>query len=112
CDPAHNTSEGVFVGSKGLKVNDLFRPLLVTDVAYVLISHGENGLGGFTTAGQQKPPVTASADEVSNMAIPGPTTTYVAKPFAVDFDDLITYVRVGELIQVAGLGGRLWATPP
>src|SRR5690349_15578210 len=76
CDSAYNTPEAAWLAGKGLRVNDFGN--VVTDAAYVVLSHGASGLGGFTPAGQQKTPLPASADELSNLSGLA-TTTYVAR---------------------------------
>ena len=118
CDSAYNTPENTWLAGKGLRVSDFGN--VVTDAAYVLISHGVSGLGGFTAAGQQKTPLPGSADELSNLSGVA-TTTYVAKAASAEgvaaedpahFDDIVAYARIGDLIRAAGLGGRLWAGMP
>ena len=118
CDSAYNTPEASWLAGKGLKVNDF--GAVVTDAAYVLISHGASGLGGYTSAGQQKTPLPASADELSNLSGVA-TTTYVAKAASAEtvaaddpahFDDIVAYAKIGDLVRAAGLGGRLWAGMP
>ena len=118
CDSAYNTPEAAWLAGKGLRVNDFGN--VVTDAAYVVLSHGASGLGGFTPAGQQKTPLPASADELSNLSGLA-TTTYVARAASAEtvgaedpahFDDLVAYARIVDLVRAAGLGGRLWAGMP
>ena len=118
CDSAYNTQEATWLAGKGLSVNDF--GTAVTDAAYILVSHGVSGLGGFTPAGQQKVPLPASADELSNLSGLA-TTTYVAKAASAEgvaaddpahFDDIVAYAKIGDLVRAAGLGGRLWAGMP
>ena len=45
CDASHFNTASQFLTSKGLQVNDAGS--LISGVAYVLISHGESGLGAY-----------------------------------------------------------------
>jgi type II secretory pathway pseudopilin PulG len=125
CRVSQNTTEAEFLAGKGLQIRNYpgqaFDPAAlpavnVNDAAYVLVSHGATGLGGFTSAGQQKP-VPASTGELANIAAAGPFGAYasstpdVGAEAAAHFDDLIAYATVGDLLRLAGVGGRDWPEP-
>jgi hypothetical protein len=62
-----NTSPANFLAGKGLSVYDLAAPVR-TGVAYVLVSHGPSGLGGYTASGVQRGAPTASEEIANTMA--------------------------------------------
>jgi type II secretory pathway pseudopilin PulG len=113
CRDTLNTTDAEFLAlGKGLPVTDF--GTAVNDAAYVLISHGPSGLGGYTATGVQKLPVPASADEINNMAPTGPfmarapVTTGLAPTDANYFDDVIAYQRIADFVRRANLSARDW----
>jgi hypothetical protein len=109
-DPhANNQSAALFLANKGLRLIDMGTDL--SNRAYVLISHGESGLGAYTSSGAQRDmPV---GDERDN-ARSGP---YVIKAFSdpdveatknAHFDDLLFYRTVEDVAKRAGLAARDW----
>jgi len=110
CKSTHDTTEAQFLDGKGLALNDFGAAL--TNAAYVLISHGPTGLGGYTTSGTQKTPLPTSADETANLNN-GP---YVAKAAsttgdpaaATYFDDVLAYRRLADFVRRANLAARNW----
>ena len=79
----------------------------VSDVAFVLISHGENGLGAHTINGTHVPGVGGSSqDEQDNVDGDGGTpATFHAKPYRKGpgvaanavFDDRVRFLTIGDL---------------
>jgi len=110
CRATHDTTEAQFLAGKGLALNDFGTGL--TNAAYVLISHGPSGLGGYTSSGTQKTPLPAGTDETANLNN-GP---YVAKAAstvgdpaaATYFDDVVAYRRLPDFIRRANLSARNW----
>ena len=110
-DPYQRSSSSEkFLSGKGLTVDDIDGTH--NDVAYVVISHGGTGLGGWTVAGAQ---LTADgSNDEKNNASNGP---YTIKAFsgadieavnALHFDDLLVYATIGNLVKRAGLEARNW----
>ncbi len=106
--PGSCTSTSAVVAGRGIRVKDIAGDLLAnpaatpsTGVAYVVISHGENGVGAYTPAGVLVPdrtPSTLGTEEAKNAAnLPNtPAATYylVDNPSnyvedANHFDDLV-----------------------
>ena len=105
--------------SKGLKVFD-FGPdqntANVNNVAFVLISHGASGLGGYTQFGVQVPGTTTSARDYANtQANPGFFIRQgVSSPDVLPgttgfFDDVVSYMTLADLLTKAQVGARDWA---
>jgi type II secretory pathway pseudopilin PulG len=110
CKSTHDTTPAQFLAGKGLALNDF--GTVVNDAAYILISHGATGLGGYTTSGTQKTPGPTSAEETANLA-DGP---YVAKAAvttgdpasATYFDDVLAYRHLADFARRANLAARNW----
>ena len=105
-----NTTPQQFLAGKGLTVTDFANTY--DDVAYVLVSHGATGLGGYTVSGV--PLDMPNGDERSNTRDTGP---FVIKAFsspdtafgaAAHFDDLLVYRRIGDLATRINLAARDW----
>jgi type II secretory pathway pseudopilin PulG len=100
-----------FLGRKGFTVNDFGTTR--TGVAYVLISHGSSGYGGYTSAGTQLTAPT-NTNEVANTSAAGdfvatsPSASSVAPDDAAHFDDVITYATIADVISKAGRSARVW----
>jgi len=110
----HNTTSAQFVAGKGLTLTDkTVNPnITYTDVAYVLISHGPTGMGGYTVSGVQLTPVPTS-DERNNTR----DDNFVSAPFSdpdiattsnQHFDDFVFYRRITDLAARVGLAARDW----
>jgi hypothetical protein len=99
-----------FLAGKGLTLNDFGTPH--NDVAYVLVSHGATGLGGYTVSGVRMD--LPSGDERNNTQDIGPFTVRtfsdpdVAATNNAHFDDLIVYRTLPELVRRANLSARDW----
>ena len=105
------TTPAQFLAGKGLTVNDM--GTVRNDAAYVLISHGITGLGGYTASGRLDMPANAG-DERDNTRDTGP---FWIKPFsdpdtgatvAAHFDDLVVYRGIEDLAKRANLAARNW----
>lgn len=118
-----DTSEAKFLKNKGLQLTYYGQPvqavydgILTWNAAYILVSHGPSGLGGYASGGNRKLPLPGNAAEVANLAPSGPFVAQAASTQGIDpedanfFDDLIAYSTVEDLIHRAGQGGRSWPT--
>jgi hypothetical protein len=111
CRADHLNLEKQFLANKGLVVNDL--GTLVNGVAFVLISHGESGLGGYALGGTQLQ-LPASPAEMANTGAVGPfqqlahSNPGIDPPAAGHFDDILVWIRLEDLIRKSGLTGRDW----
>jgi hypothetical protein len=112
CRPTHNTRHTDFLDGKGLTVTDF--GTAHSDVAYVLVSFGPSGNGGYTSAGLQKQPVPTNADESANTTATGPfvaraSTTTGLQPASVNFfDDVLFYRKLTDFVKGANLSARDW----
>ena len=105
-----DTTPDQFLSGKGLTLND--NGVNHTDVAYVLISHGLTGLGGWSASGVQLD--MPKQDERDNTKDTGP---FHIEPFSDPdtgatenghFDDLLAYRTLPELVKRIGLAARDW----
>ena len=110
-----NTTPALFLeisagNPKGLTVKDF--GTVRTGIAYVLISHGSSGLGGYSVSGARRElPI---GDERDNT---GSTATFVIKAFSdpdvavtsnAHFDDLLFFRTISDLAKNANLAARNW----
>ena len=102
-----------FYTGKGLTVNDMGAAR--TGIAFVLVSHGPTGQGGYTANGV--PTAMPLGDELANTAATGPFTI---KAFsnpgtepgtAAHFDDRHFYRSLEELVSRTKLAARDWPEP-
>jgi hypothetical protein len=117
------TAPTTFLNNKGLLVQTVagvvtMNPAGVppTGAAYVVISPGESGGGGYLNSGQQFAGITADGTEeqknYANLALRAPALYYVDdsisdKPgAATHFDDVVSRPSVLSVITKAGLGPR------
>ena len=106
-----NTTPAQFLAGKGLQVTDM--GAVHPDAAYVLISHGVTGLGGWTASGTQldTPP---NGPERDNTRDTGPFTiqAFSDQDTGVSvvghFDDLLVYRGIEDLARRANLAARDW----
>ena len=114
CPATHDMTPAQFIAGKGLKVTDM--GTLHSDAAYVLISHGPTGMGGYTSTGAQlDAPV---GDERDNTLAAGNAVTgFMIRAFsdpdtavntATHFDDLLAYRSITDLAKRANLPARNW----
>jgi len=113
CKTDHTTSSFDFVAGKGLSLTDY--GTAHNDTAFVVISHGATGLGGYTVSGSQLP--SPLGDEFSNTKATGPFSIdpfsgpNVAPGAPSFFDDLLVYRSIADLAAHANLGPRNWPAP-
>jgi Tfp pilus assembly protein PilV len=111
CKDTYDTTEAQFLLNKGLTVTDFGNA--VTGVAYVLVSHGPTGLGGYTTAGVQKAPP-GNAGEIANTGTAGPFVAQAAMTIglgpgdAAFFDDVVAYRKIDDFVKRTHLAARDW----
>ncbi|HET7402454.1 MAG TPA: hypothetical protein VFJ62_11745 [Usitatibacter sp.] len=106
----HENTLSDYFAANGLTVKDHG-----TDrkAAYVLISPGESGAGGYFPGGTAPLPAPVSANEVANAGSGGtywivnPSAPSVAPNDATHFDDVVTY-RTGATIARAAHWGKPW----
>jgi len=117
CRTDHTTTQSDFlsVNGKGLKLYDMgvqHSDATNDPTAYVVISHGPTGYGGYTSTGAQlnNPP----GDERDNTRNTGPfhieawSDPDTAATSNQHFDDLLAYRTIRDLAFSAGLQGRKW----
>ncbi len=106
-----DTLPAEYLQNKGLTLND--SGTAHTDAAYVLISHGVTGLGGYTISGAKLSNV-AIGDETSHTQATGPfrirafSDSDTSATANGHFDDLLVYRRLPELVKRIGLEARDW----
>ncbi len=97
---------------KGLWLTDSGAPQR-KDVAYVLISHGVTGLGGYTASGTRLD-MPSNVDEKNNTKDTGPFTirafsdTDTGATDVAHFDDILVYRGIEDVAKRANLGARNW----
>lgn len=98
--------------TKGLSVADFGR--VITDAAYVLVSHGPSGKGAYLPGGSRREMPNASATDYPNTQA-SPTQFVVAssdKSIQPDeaghYDDVVNYLRIGEMLRLALKNARDW----
>ncbi|HSN19462.1 MAG TPA: hypothetical protein VLS49_02220 [Usitatibacter sp.] len=117
CATTHNTVDSDFITGKGLSVTDFGTVYDGTKAsggaAYVLISHGQTGLGAYSAAGVQKS-LPTSTDEKNNTKDIGPfvfeaaSAPDVASTAPGHYDDILVYRTVADLAKNANLAARDW----
>ena len=116
CNPGasaydRNTTPAQFLANKGLTLDDSGTNY-AQSVAYVLVSHGSTGLGGYTVSGAQLD--MPAGDERNNTRDAGPFTIKafsdvdVAATSGQHFDDLLVYRTTADLVRRANLSARNW----
>lgn len=105
-----STSADKFLAGKGLALTE--DGVARDYVAYVLISHGATGLGGYTASGARLD--LPGGDERNNTDPTGPFTirafsdAETAATANSHFDDLLVYRTLPDLVKRAGLAARDW----
>lgn len=109
-NPANRTNDATFLAGKGLTLTDF--GTTYNDVAYVVLSCGPTGAGGYTVSGAQLDlPV---GDQRNNLRDTGPFTIRAFSDPDVEpttgqhFDDLLAYRRLPDLVRRANLVARTW----
>ena len=121
CNADHTTSTyDVLKKKSGLDVTDFGTAHTKANndpAAYVVISHGPTGLGGYSASGVQvltESYLGPGGDEKNNTKDTGPFTLEAwsdpdtAASSNSHFDDLLVYRTVADLAQKAGLQARAW----
>ena len=135
CAPDHNTLETSFIQHqlfptsskvKGSIVNEINdgTTTVVSNIAYVLISHGPSGLRGWLQSGSQMTLPLATALDYPNTQsptyYPGPPTAFiktaamaardptVVAGAAGHYDDVVTYLTIDDLVRLARLAAHDW----
>ena len=112
CGTAHTNRDTQFLTGKGLTVN--VSGVSVTELAYVLVSHGESGFGAYLPGGGRVLPLPAAGDELTNTGVAG---TYVSNrhsdpgtdpAIAAHFDDVLAWATIRDLATKSGLQARDW----
>ena len=112
-----NTAPEDFLDNKGMSLTD-HATAYNSSVAYVLISHGATGFGGYTISGARLD--LPLGDERNNIRENGPFTIKafsdvdVAATSGQHFDDILAFRTVSELVRRANLVARDWpdGAPP
>lgn len=111
-DPtARNSSEARFLQGKGLNLTESG---VARKAAYVLISHGLTGLGGFTASGAQMALPGGGSPERDHVQATGPFMVRAfsdaeTKASANDhYDDFVVYRAITDLVKRLGLQARDW----
>jgi len=118
----HDTLRSDFIFGKGLSVHDFGsdpNTANVLNVAYVLISHGPSGLGGYLGNGIRRAMPATDARDYANTqespsffikqavssadTVPGTTGHY---------DDVVAYLKISDLLSLSGLDARNWPELP
>jgi hypothetical protein len=116
CEPGatiqdRNTTTDQFLNGKGLDLTDMDQPIF-HDVAYVIVSHGASGYGGYTISGARLD--MPSGDEKKNCDPNGPFTIKAHSDpdtnysSSQHFDDYLAYRRIDDLVRRIGLYARDW----
>jgi type II secretory pathway pseudopilin PulG len=99
-----------FLAGKGLTVDDAGTPR--TDIAYVLVSHGATGLGGYSISGARLD--LPLGEERDNTRATGPFTVRAFSDSDTPatksdhFDDLLALRTIPDLVRRANLAARNW----
>lgn len=115
CNPGatayfRDTTPAKFLNNKGLDLTDM--GTLRDDVAYVLVSHGATGLGGYTVSGARLD--MPAGNERNNTRQTGAFTIKAHSDVDVGatsgqhFDDLLAYRTLPELVRRINLAARDW----
>ena len=118
CPAAHDTVDSDFIAGKGLTVTDFGTTYNGASpsggAAYVLVSPGPSGFGGYTGAGAQNPSSPSSTDEKNNLKATGPFVLEAASAPDVPpsdnshYDDILLYRTIAGLAKKANLAARDW----
>ncbi len=114
--PPNTPTQWLTARGNMLVVNDL--GTTKNSNAFVLISHGATGLGGYLAEGGTRSALpNASGNEYTNTQSAGTywmlsqSAATVASSEATHFDDLVTYKSFTDLMQDVKLSQRAWGNP-
>lgn len=105
-----STSDVKFLAGKALPLTE--NGVARANVAYVVLSHGATGFGGYTVVGTRRDMPTG--DERNNTRSDGPFTIRAFSDVetkataGTHFDDLLVYRTLPDLVKKAGLAARDW----
>jgi len=117
----HSSTSPNFIASstpaydKGLWVNDF--GTTIKNVAFVLVSHGPSGLGGYMPNGSRMPMPQAGALDYPNTQIQAPPLSFtrlavsdpsIATGATGHYDDIVTYLTIADLLRLSSLDSRGW----
>jgi type II secretory pathway pseudopilin PulG len=129
CNSNYLTSIGSFTAGKGLTVKQYTDvsggaasapSSTLTGVAYVLISHGQTGFGGYTASGARRD-LPDNGPEHDNTDVNSNSSPFVVSSSAPasgadippskkgHFDDLVLYRTIVDLVRRTGLSARPWS---
>jgi Tfp pilus assembly protein PilX len=103
---------------KGLKVTDFGNT--INNVAFILISHGPSGQGGYLPSGTRIAPVAGTLDYVNTQpAVPPgfpmitfnkqtPSDIGIAVGAANFYDDIVSYLTIADLLRYSQQDSRAW----
>ena len=115
CRSTQDTLPSEFLSAtKGLSIT--WYGSAVSQVAYVLVSHGPSGYGAFTSSAPaiSMTAPTAGGSEASNTSTAGPfvakerNTSGLSPTDANYFDDVLAYQTIADVVRLAGRGARDW----
>lgn len=115
CRSTRDTLDTEYVLGKGLTIT--WFGTAISDAAFVLVSHGPSGRGGYTSGSpsMQTTPLPTNASELANLNATGPfvataaTAASVSPDDAAHFDDVLDYMKLSEIVRLAGRNARDWA---
>lgn len=106
-----DTAPASFLAGKGYTLSSA-GAFTVIDVAYVIISHGSTGLGGYTVSGARldmpKGDEKKNTNDTGDFTIRPHSGNDVEADSVAHFDDLLVYRRLSDLIKRIGLDARDW----
>jgi Tfp pilus assembly protein PilV len=115
CGAAHWNTYAQFKAGKGLTVTD--QGTNKTQIAFVLISHGETGYGAWGAEGGARLQMpTAGGNELANTGSASPffagshSAAGVPASAAAHFDDIVVYRTIDELVSSSKLVARAHGT--
>jgi len=80
---------------------------LASGIPAVVVSHGPNGLGGYTTAGILLPGAVGEEANNTGGTVIGGATVFISHTATAAFDDLVTWLSPNTLKNRMVTGGRL-----
>jgi hypothetical protein len=90
----------------------------VSNIAFVLISHGASGLGGYLPTGaRMSMPDADAGDRPNTQTSPGAFVSMAASASGIapgktdHFDDVVTYLSIADLLKLANQDARDWPEP-
>ncbi|MBK8322621.1 MAG: hypothetical protein IPL06_07705 [Betaproteobacteria bacterium] len=117
CQAARQTPPAAFLAGKGLSIQG--DAATTGGFAFVLISHGESGLGAFAAEGTGRSALPSAGSLELPNAQAGATFNQrsrsppgVAPTDVAHFDDTVLAVSITDVVNAAKLTARDWGAPP